>query len=110
MRKPNRMDDTEFRQAYMEAALESLLPSQLRFTRTQRELTQGALALKAGVSLRTIQRLECQDLKGIKLATLVKIAHALDICLTVQFTSYTQLKQQSNELSEFHLQIPPYTL
>lgn len=47
--------------------------------RLKRNLTQTQLAERAEISLKYIQNLESKSPKSVTIATLMKIAHALDI-------------------------------
>ncbi len=56
----------------------------LKIARIKKELTQKQLAEMLGMSPSTINRIEVgkQDIRGLKLGTLEKIAKALDITIS----------------------------
>lgn len=56
-----------------------MFPEKIKNTRTSRGFSQEKLAEKAGVSLRTVQRVENgkTDPQG---DTLIRLAEALDVC------------------------------
>ena len=57
-----------------------MLGENIRRIRTERHLTQSALAEKSGVSVQQINQIEWGD-KGLSVPTLVRIARALE-CTT----------------------------
>ncbi len=62
------------------------LPERIGYMRVRRNLTQGELAAKAGVSQSTIAHIE-NGKKDPSLSTLKKIATALDVHMAVLFSS-----------------------
>lgn len=62
------------------------LPERLKYLRERREMTQNDLAVKADVSQSTIAQIESGK-KDPSIATVKKIAEALDVHLAILFAS-----------------------
>ncbi|MDP3722066.1 MAG: helix-turn-helix transcriptional regulator [Candidatus Omnitrophota bacterium] len=77
--------DPAFRKAYEEEGIYAELPIQIARLRTQKRLTQRALAKRLHTSQQTISRLESPRNDSLSLQTLVKLAHALGKEVKVQF-------------------------
>lgn len=95
--------DAEYRHAYMESAVHQTIAWQIRINREHRNLTQQELAQSIGTRQSAISRAEDTEYGNHNLGTLIKIAHALDCALVVNFVSYSELAYQSNRLSKNHL-------
>ncbi|MDD2711305.1 MAG: helix-turn-helix transcriptional regulator [Simplicispira sp.] len=95
--------DVEYRHAYMESAVHQTIAWQIRINREHRNLTQQDLAKSIGTRQSAISRAEDTEYGNHNLGTLIKIAHALDCALVVNFVSYSELAYQSNRLSKNHL-------
>lgn len=76
---------TPFRKAYEEEGLCAELAIQIARLRSQKGLTQRALAKRLHTSQQTISRLESPRNGSLSLRTLVRIAHALGKEVKVQF-------------------------
>ena len=74
-----------FRKAYEEEGLYAELAIQIARLRTQKHLTQQALAKRLRTSQQTVSRLESPRNGSLSLRTLVKLAHALGKEVKVQF-------------------------
>lgn len=85
--KRRALRDPAFRKAYEEPDDDPFLEIAHRLTalRLKRGLTQTQLARKVGTSQQAIARLERLDYRGYTLATLQKLAGALDRKLRVEF-------------------------
>ena len=79
------LKDPAFRKAYEEEGIYAELAIQIARLRTQRRLTQRALAKRLHTSQQTISRLENPRNGSLSLQTLVKLAHALGKEVRVQF-------------------------
>lgn len=95
--------DAEYRHAYMESAVHQTIAWQIRINREHRNLTQQQLAQSIGTRQSAVSRAEDTEYGNHNLRTLIKIAHALDCALVVNFVSYSELVYQSNRLSKSHL-------
>ena len=79
------LKDSTFRNAYEEEGLYAELAIQIARLRTQKRLTQRALAERLHTTQHTVSRLESPKNGSLSLRTLVKLAHALGKEVKVQF-------------------------
>ena len=96
-RRPN-WRDREYREAYMEAAIEQGIAWQIRINRQFRGLTQKQLAEAVGTGQSAISRLEDPSYGAQSLDVLVKIAKHFDCALVVKFASYSELAYASERI------------
>lgn len=101
--------DKEYRDAYMEAAVEQGVAWQIKINRQHRHLSQKALASAMGTQQSAISRLEDPDYGCHSLETLLEVAKVFDCALSVKFVSYSELASDSENLSESDQYAPPYT-
>jgi ribosome-binding protein aMBF1 (putative translation factor) len=85
--KKKLMADPEFCEAFEELRPEFEMAESLLRLRYKKKLSQKKLASKAGTKQPAIARLESAQYTGASLATLKKIAKALDAKLIVKFES-----------------------
>jgi hypothetical protein len=83
---PYRMDNREFRAAYMAHGLRAYLADQIRALRGNR--SQRAFGLLIGKPQSVVSRLESEDYGKLTLQTLLDIAEKLDIALVVKFADF----------------------
>lgn len=102
--------DREYREAYMEAAVEQGVAWQIRINRQQRGLSQKALASAIGTQQSAVSRLEDPEYGGQSLDTLMQIAKAFDCALAVKFISYSQLATEADRLTEGEQYARPFYL
>ena len=79
------LKDPAFRKAYEEAGIYAELALQIARLRSQRGLSQRALARRLHTSQQMISRIEDPHNGSLSLQTLLKLAHALGKELKVQF-------------------------
>lgn len=89
-----RLSDKEYRENFVNLKIDNDLSSQIYALRDQRSLTQEDLGLLAGMAQPRIAKLEA-SCEGVTLATLKRLASALDVGLSVRFVSFNELVQQS---------------
>jgi DNA-binding XRE family transcriptional regulator len=102
------LQDIEYRQAYMEAAVEQGIAWQIRTNRIKRNMSQVDLSEKIGSAQSAISRAEDPCYGKHSLDTLIRIAHAFDCALQVRFIPYSKLVTDSEDLSPDALYAPPY--
>jgi transcriptional regulator with XRE-family HTH domain len=102
--------DKEYRQAYMEAAIEQGVAWQIKINRKFRSMSQKQLAQEIGTQQSGISRLEDPEHGAHRLETLIDIAKAFDCALLVKFISYADLAKESEMLSETDQYAAPYIL
>lgn len=102
--------DREYREAYMEAAIEQGVAWQIRINRQKRGLSQKALASAIGTQQSAVSRLEDPEYGGHSIDTLMQIAKAFDCALAVKFISYSQLATEAERLTEGEQYACPFYL
>jgi transcriptional regulator with XRE-family HTH domain len=98
----------EYRQAYVEAAIEQGLAWQIRANRKSRELSQEQLAQQIGTQQSAISRLEDPTYGSHSIETLLTLAHTFDCALSVRFVPYSTLARESLDLSPRALIAAPF--
>jgi transcriptional regulator with XRE-family HTH domain len=98
----------EYRQAYMEAAIEQGIAWQIKINRDKRNLTQRELAEMIGSQQSAVSRSEDPSYGRHRLETLVKMANAFDCALRVRFVPYSALMKDSDDLSPTSLYAASY--
>lgn len=102
--------DREYREAYMEAAIEQGVAWQIKINRKFRNMSQKELAAAIGTQQSAISRLEDPEYGAQSLETLLDVAKAFDCALLVKFISYSELAKESERLSETDQYAVPYSL
>lgn len=97
LRKLSRKD---YRDGYLHSAVRTRVAYQIRAIRHKLGLTQKQMAERTGKTQSVISRLENIDYDGISIQSLLDIASALDIALTVKFTSYPDFLRENLDVSE----------
>ncbi len=80
-----KMQDPAFKAAWAELDPEFELPEMIIKAREEAGLTQEELAERIGTKQPALSRLERGGYKKVKIETLMKIAHALNMRLTISF-------------------------
>jgi transcriptional regulator with XRE-family HTH domain len=83
--------DKEYAHAYMHTHLLERLAAQIYQTRTARKMSQTELAEASGIPQAKLSKLECAEVQSFTLATLLKLARALDVALNVSFEPFSKL-------------------
>ena len=96
--------DPEYRQAYAEDFLNTLIATQIRVLRDQRELTQEEFGELIGTQQAGVSRLENVNYSSWKTETLRKIARALKVRLKITFEDFTTLLDDAESFSRENLQ------
>jgi transcriptional regulator with XRE-family HTH domain len=104
----SKMRNKEYRTAYAESYLDAAIATQMRVIRLQRGLTQAQLASKADMMQSRISAMENVSYSKWTLATLKRIASALDVRLKVSFETFGTLLTESNEMSVETLERPSF--
>lgn len=101
--------DKEYRDAYMQAAVEQGVAWQIKINRQHRHMSQKALAVALGTQQSAVSRLEDPDYGCHSLETLLDVAKVFDCALSVKFVPYSELAIDSENLSEADQYAAPYT-
>ena len=91
--------DKEYRDAFVQEAINQGIAFQIRAIRNQRGWTQGDLAERASKAQPEISRLEDPGYEGYTLKTLAKLASAFDVALTVRFIPFSALADEIGDES-----------
>lgn len=85
-----RLGDRAFRRIYVREQIKQGIPAQIRAMRESRGLKQAELAALAGKAQSNIARLEDPHYGKFTLQTLLEIADAFDVWLSVEFVSFAE--------------------
>ena len=88
--------DEEYRHSYAEECLNTMIATQIRVLREQRELTQRTLAQKCAMKQPRIAILEDANYSNWSINSLKRLARAFDLALSVRFDSFSDLILDSN--------------
>ena len=102
------LDDPKFRSDYVATALRRNIAHQIRAMRDARGWNQAELGKKAGKLQSNISRIEDPDYGRVSLQTLIDVAEAFDVGLLVRFVSFSELLEQTADLSLEALNAPSY--
>lgn len=105
---PEEFSDKDYRTAYAESMLDSMIATQIKVLRDQRNLTQAQLAELSGMRQSRISALENVNYSAWSISTLKKLASALDVALTVRFESFADLVKEAESFSMESLKVPSY--
>jgi transcriptional regulator with XRE-family HTH domain len=98
----------EYREAYMEAAVEQGVAWQIKINRTRRKMSQKMLAQALGTTQSAVSRMEDPEYGAHSLETLRQLAKIFDCALIVKFAGYSVLARESRRLSELDQYAPPF--
>src|SRR5260370_7569548 len=96
--------DQEYRHAYADECLNTMIATQIKVLREQREMTQGQLAEATGMKQPRIPLLEDANYSNWTINTLKRFARAFDVTLSVKFETFSQLIRDFENLSRESLQ------
>jgi transcriptional regulator with XRE-family HTH domain len=100
--------DEDYRYAYAEDFLNTLVATQIKLLREQRGLTQQELAELIGTKQTGISRLENVNYSAWKTETLRKLARALGVRLRITFETFGTLLNEAESFSQQGLQRPEF--
>ena len=87
-------------ESYLRAKLNVLIPSQIRGLRLKYPLTQKALGEKAGMKQARISALEQIGEAKYNIDTLIRLAAAFKVGLSVQFVTFSEMLEWENDFSQ----------
>jgi transcriptional regulator with XRE-family HTH domain len=96
---PVEWSDSEYRNAYVIAAIEQGVAWQIRLNREARGLSQAQLAELVGTKQSAISRLEDPTYGKYSIDTLLKIATAFDCALSLRFVPFSKVAIEAADLS-----------
>lgn len=98
----------DYRHAYFEEFLNSLVSTQIRILREREEMSQEELAAKVGTTQSGISRIESPEYSSWRVETLRKIARAFDMALSVKFVSFGDAIDDIEQFGEDRLIRPAF--
>jgi transcriptional regulator with XRE-family HTH domain len=101
--------DLDYRYAYAEDFLNTLVATQIKVLREQRNLTQQELADLIGTKQAGISRLENVNYSAWKTQTLRKLARAFGVRLRITFETFGTLLDDSARFSPQNLERPEFS-
>ena len=101
--------DEEYRHAYADDCLDTMIATQIKVLREQRGMTQGQLATATGMKQPRIPLLEDATYSNWTVNTLKRFARAFDVALSVKFETFSRLIHDFENLSRKSLQRPTFT-
>lgn len=103
-----KLNKKEYRDAWVEESVKTVVPFQIQAIRTHRRWTQAQLGAKAGMLPHAITRVESADYGNLSVNTLLRIAHGFDCGLLVKFVPFCRLVQEFEDVSEASLRADKY--
>lgn len=100
--------DEEYRRAYADDCLDTMIATQIKVLREQRGMTQGQLAVATGMKQPRIPLLEDATYSNWTINTLKRFAKAFDVALSVKFETFSRLIEDFENLSRESLQRPTF--
>lgn len=98
----------EYRRGYVSAQVRNWVAYQIRALRKQREWSQAELAERAGKPQSVISRLEDPDYGKLTIQSLLDIASAFDVALSVRFVSFSEFLRRSEDVSPAAMTVESY--
>lgn len=106
-----KLQDKDYRDAYVEAHVKIGIPHQIRALREQegRKWSQAELGRRSGKPANVISRLEDPESGGNTIRTCLEMAAAFDVALLVKFVSYSRFLREFEDVSPQALEVPSFT-
>lgn len=96
--------DEEYRHAYAEECLNTMVATQIKALREQRKMTQSALAEKSEMRQPRLSVMEDANYSSWSISTLKRLARAFDVALSVKFENFSDVILDFEELSRENLE------
>src|SRR5260221_649943 len=103
-----KLKNREYRDAYVAEGVKTWVARQIRSLREQRGLSQDDLGEKCGKPQSAISRLEDPDYGQMSLQTLLELASAFDVALSVKFVDYPTFIRETKDISTANMQVPSF--
>jgi transcriptional regulator with XRE-family HTH domain len=98
----------DYRHAYAEECVNTMIATQIRVLREEREMSQSGLANKAGMAQPRLSVMESADYSNWSVNTLKRLARAFDLALSVRFESFSEVILEFKEMSKENLSRPSF--
>lgn len=104
----DRFKSREYRESFIESHLSSTIAAQIFSMRSDRNMTQAELAIKAGMQQTRICVLEDPDNTSMSIKTLRRIAAAFDVALIIRFVPYSAVARWAAEANSQKFSVPSF--
>lgn len=98
--------DKAYAHSYMHTHLLERLAAQIYATRANRELSQVELAKLSKIPQAKLSKLECAEVESFTLATLLKLAKALDVAVNVEFEPFSCVARRADAMDSVNFAVP----
>lgn len=98
----------EYRHAFVEEKVQTFIAAQIRAIRMQRKMSRPELARKMGKAPSWIFRLEDPNEPPPTVSTLLEVAKWYDVDLKVEFSPFSKLRGQIDNLEPDSLEVPSF--
>jgi len=98
-----------FRRAYVREQIKQGVPAQIRAMREARGMKQSELAALTGKAQSNIARIEDPRYGKLTLHTLLEIADAFDVWLSVEFVSFAEGLRRTERIGQAALNAPTFS-
>ncbi|MDB6157023.1 MAG: transcriptional regulator, family [Gammaproteobacteria bacterium] len=102
------LEDKEYRDAFVEETLRNGISFQIKALRQKSRLSQAQLGERVGMTQNVISRLEDPEYGRFTINTLLRLAAAFDVALTVKFTTFGNLLDGLKTLTPEALAVSTY--
>jgi transcriptional regulator with XRE-family HTH domain len=103
-----KLDNKEYRDAFIAEQIFTRLPMKIRFLRDSQELTQKQLGDRAGIAQTWVSKLEDPNYGKLTISTLLKVASALDVGLQIDFVPFSRVLNDAVRLSRESFVVPTF--
>ncbi len=103
-----KFQDEEYRHSYAEECLNTMVASQIKILREQREMTQAKLAEKTDMKQPRLSILEDANYSNWSINTLKRLARAFDVALSVRFEAFSDVILDFESLSRESMERPSF--
>lgn len=103
-----KLTNKEYRDAWVNESIKTVLPYQIQAIRKQKGWSQALLGEKAGMLPNAVTRLESIDYGNLSVNTLLRIAHGFDCGLLVKFVPFNRLVREFEDVSTEALEVDSF--
>ncbi len=104
-----KLSDKAYRDAYVEAHIDSGLAFQIRDIRKNRGLTQAELADLINTKQASISRFEDPNYGKYTIESLKKMASVFDVALMVRFVPFSELARKTSFMNSEDIAVPAFS-
>jgi transcriptional regulator with XRE-family HTH domain len=103
-----KLKNREYRDSFVAEGVKNWIARQIRSLREQRKLSQGDLGDLCGKPQSAISRLEDPDYGQMSLQTLLEVASAFDVALSVKFVDYPTFLRETKDASTANMSVASF--